>query len=210
MTRRLKEICEAEKANLSDRSLALLVAQSDGGMRDALSLLDQVLSACGSAPTDEAVAEALGAIDRTVVHALAQSLVRRDARTLLAAIEDVFNKGIDLGRLAEELAQYLRHLFVARSLGEAPSELAESEQRSVVALSKEADPAQLARLFDVVYGSAREVSRSEQPRLALEMSLLKAVQLAPAASIPELIARVEKLGASGGRSTPAPFRSQGS
>ncbi|MGA9526325.1 MAG: DNA polymerase III subunit gamma/tau [Myxococcaceae bacterium] len=222
MTRRLVEICDAEGLRLSDRSLALIVRQSDGGMRDALSLLDQVLSACGSEPDDAAVSEALGAIDRTAVHALAEALVRRDARTMLTAVEDVFNKGIDLKRLAEELALQLRHLVVARTLGEAPGELAESEQKAVLALSKEADAAQLSRLFDVVHGSVREVAGAAQPRLALEMALLKAIQLAPAASIPDLLARVEKLaagtpapqpaanasaGASGGRSTPAPFRS---
>ena len=60
-------------------------------------------------------------------------------------------------------------------------------------LAREADAAQLARLFDVVHGAVWDVGRAAQPRLALEMALLKAVQLAPAASIPELIARVEKL-----------------
>ncbi len=222
MTQRLKEILAAENAKLSDRSVALVVQQSDGGMRDALSLLDQVLSACGTEPADEDVADALGAIDRTVVQAFGEALVRRDAKTLLAKVEEVFNKGVDLKRLTEDLALQLRHLVVARTLGEAPAELAESERTAVMAVSKEADAAQLSRLFDVVHGSLYEFSRAPQPRLALEMTLLKAVQLAPAASIPELIAKVERLaggkldgaataqgsvGAAGGRSSPAPFRS---
>src|SRR6185436_20174727 len=67
MLKRLKEICALEKVQVSDRSLALIVRQSEGGMRDALSLVDQVLSACGTSPTDAEVAEALGAIDRTLV-----------------------------------------------------------------------------------------------------------------------------------------------
>src|SRR5260370_9917478 len=53
MLERLKQICGLEKVTVSDRSLSLLVRQSEGGMRDALSLLDQVLSACGESPTDE-------------------------------------------------------------------------------------------------------------------------------------------------------------
>src|SRR5690606_29477849 len=107
--------------------------------------------------------------------------------------DEVFNRGIDLKRLAEDLALQLRHLVVARSLNEAPVELAESEQKAVLALSREADVAQLSRLFDVVHGCIRELSQASQPRLAFEMTLLKAVQLAPAASIPDLIARVERL-----------------
>ena len=222
MLQRLKHICAEEKAAISDRSLALVVRQSEGGMRDALSLLDQILSACGSEPTDEAVAEALGTIDRSVVQELAEALVRKDAAKVLERVEDVFTRGVDLKRLAEELALQLRHLFVAKTLGQAPAELADSEQKALVALAAEADPAQISRLFDVVHGCVSDVSRAAQPRLALEMALLKAIQLSPAGSIPELLARVERLsgglgaapgakspaapGASGGRSAPGNFR----
>jgi DNA polymerase-3 subunit gamma/tau len=220
MLERLTEICGAEGVQLTDRSLALIIRQSEGGMRDALSLLDQILSACGESPTDEAVAEALGAIDRTVVQSFGESLVRRDAKKILELTEEVFNRGVDLKRLAEELALQLRHLFVAKAVGEAPAELADSEQKALVALAKEADAAQVARLFDIVHTSVWDISQAAQPRLAFEMALLKAVQLAPSASLPELVAKVERLaggggspdpkrqiaGAPGGRSNPANFR----
>ncbi len=215
MLKRLQEICVAEGAGISDRALSLIVRQSEGGMRDALSLLDQILSAAGTQPTDEEVAEALGAIDRTVVQDIVEGLVRRDAKRVLVRIEDVFNRGVDLKRLAEETALQLRHVFVAKALHEAPSELAESEQKAVMALAQEADSAQLARLFDVIHGAVWDVSRAAQPRLALEMAFLKAIQLSPAASIPELIAKVERLaggpdqkslGAPGGRSASSTFR----
>src|SRR5262245_43194464 len=97
---RLKEICALEKVQVSDRSLALIVRQSEGGMRDALSLLDQVLSACGVSPNDAEVAEALGAIDRTLVHAFAEGLVHKDAQVLLQKTEEVWNLGTDVRRLA--------------------------------------------------------------------------------------------------------------
>ncbi len=221
MLKRLKEICALEKVNVSDRSLALIVRQSEGGMRDALSLLDQVLSACGTSPSDAEVAETLGAIDRTLVHAFAEGLVRRDSKLLLEKTEEVWNVGIDMRRLADELAFHLRHVFVAKATGAAPEELAESEREAVVALSREADAATLARLFDVVHSASWEIARAPQPRLALEVTLLKAVQLAPASSLPDLIARVEKLaggsapaggvklqqpGAPGGRSGSPNFR----
>jgi DNA polymerase-3 subunit gamma/tau len=213
MLQRLKHICAQENAGISDRSLSLVVRQSEGGMRDALSLLDQILASCGANPSDEAVAEAMGAIDRTVVQDFAEALVRKDARRVLERMEEVFNRGVDLKRLAEELALQLRHLFVAKTLGEAPAELAESERAALVVLAKEADSAQIARLFDVVHGSVWDVSRAAQPRLALEMALLKAIQLSPGGTIPDLLAKVERLsaglpaaGAPGGRSASANFR----
>ncbi len=221
MLQRLKQISDAEGAGISDRSLSLVVRQSEGGMRDALSLLDQILASCGANPTDEAVAEAMGAIDRTMVQEFAEALVRKDAKKVLSRVEEVFNRGLDLKRLAEELALQLRHLFVTKAVGEAPSELAESEQKALMALAQEADSAQLARLFDIVHGCVWDVSRAAQPRLALEMALLKAIQLSPASSIPDLLAKVERLaqglsggdgaaksqpGAPGGRSGSANFR----
>lgn len=216
MLKRLQDICGEEKVKVSGSALSLIVRQSEGGMRDALSLLDQVLSACGTSPKDEDVAEALGAIDRTVVHGLATALVKREAAALLQHVEETWTRGVDLRRLAEELAHYLRHLFVAKASGQAPDELADTDRDAVLALAREADAAQLARLFDVVHGAVWEVARAPQPKLALEMALLKGLYLAPAGSLPELIARVEKLsgggatvsapGASGGRSSTGPFR----
>ncbi len=217
MLDRLKEICVKEGAGISERGLALIVRQSDGGMRDALSLLDKVMSACGPNPSDEQMADALGAIDRTMVQDFTEALVRRDTKKLLERTEEAYTRGVDLKRLTEEVAVQLRHVFVSKALGQAPVELADQDQKSVLALAKEADVAQLSRLFDIVHGSIWEVSRAAQPRLALEMALLKAIHLSPAASIPELISRVEKLsaglapstaasGASGGRSNPPSFR----
>ncbi len=211
MLKRLQEICVLEKVNVSGSSLSLIVRQSEGGMRDALSLLDQVIAACGLSPTDADVAEALGAIDRTLIHAFAVALVKRDAKSLLTNVEEIWNRGLDLRRLAEDLAFHLRHVFVAKATGQAPDELADSDRDAVLALARESDAAQVARLFDIVHAAVWEIARAPQPKLALEMALLKGLHLAPAASLPDLIARVEKLsggaaGAQGGRSSSANFR----
>jgi DNA polymerase-3 subunit gamma/tau len=216
MTERLKEICKAENVTLSERSLSLVVRQSEGGMRDALSLLDQILSANGNTPSDEAVAETVGAIDRTVVQDFAEALVRRDAKTLLTKTEELFNRGVELRRLAEEIALQLRHVLVVKATQVAPPELAELDQKAVIALAKEADAAQLTRLFDILQNAAAEIREATSPKVWFEMALLKAVQLSPTASIPDLVTRLEKLsgggstsipnGASGGRSDQPPFR----
>jgi DNA polymerase-3 subunit gamma/tau len=218
MLERLQAICSSEKVALSEAALLLIVRLSDGGMRDALSMLDQVLSACGTSPTDAEVAEALGAIDRAVVLELTEALVKRDVKRLLTHVDALFTQGADLKRLTEEVAHTLRHVLVTKALGEAPKELAEAEQRQVTALAREAEVAPLTRLFDVVHGNVLEVGRAQSPKLALEMALLKAVQLAPVGSLGELVGKVERLlgapveagpkgmGAQGGRSSSAPFR----
>ncbi len=221
MLERLKEIAAKEKITVSDSGLSLIIRQSEGGMRDALSLLDQLISACGDAPSDAAIAEALGTVDRTMLHTLAAALVRREARTIVETAARLYDLGIDLRRVLDDLAWYLRHLFVAHATGEAPADQSDGDRQLMMALAKDADGAQLARLFDIVHLSTWDVARAGQPRLAFEMALLKAVHLAPSGSIPELVARLEKLGApsgamatlptasigaQGGRSDTTPFR----
>jgi DNA polymerase III subunit gamma/tau len=213
MLKRLQDICVLEKLTLTPAALSLLVRQSEGGMRDALSLLDQVIAACGLAPTEAQVAEALGTIDRTLIGALASALVKRDAKTLLVHIDEIFNRGIDMHTLAEELVLELRNLFVAKTAGNAPEELAQSDRENLMTLAKEADAAQLARLFDIVHTSLWDIGRAAHPRLALEMALLKGIHLAPAGSLSDLVTRLEKMsaavpGVAGGRSNPTPFRAE--
>ena len=199
MAARLNEILGLENAHLSDRAVSLIVRQSEGGMRDALSMLDMVLSACGSTPSDEEVAEALGAIDRHAAQALCSALLKRDAAAMLAQVEALHCRGVDFKRLFEELALQFRNLLVARSVSDpearkaALGDLADSEREAAVEMSRSSDPAQLARLFDIVHGAVWDVSRAAQPRLAAEVALLKCIHLAPSQSVTAAIARVDAL-----------------
>lgn len=199
MAKRISEILAEENAKFSDRSIALIVRQSEGGMRDALSMLDMVLSACGKTPTDEEIAEALGAVDRGAAQNLCEALIRRDPAAMLAQIEALHCRGVDFKRLVEELTLQLRHLLVARSVGEpsarreALSELADSECEAIEAMAQGADPAQIARLFDIVHGATWEIARAAQPRLATEVALLKCIHMAPSQPIATVISRVDEL-----------------
>jgi DNA polymerase-3 subunit gamma/tau len=215
MMERLEHITAAEGASLSPRSLALIVRQSEGGMRDALSLLDMVLSACGHSPSEETVAEALGMVDQTAIHELCKALIQREAKPILVRIDELHSKGVDFKRLAEEIALYLRHLLIGRITREAPEELADFEKKAILDLAQETDPTHLIRLFDLAQSSIWEISRAAQPKLAMEVALLKCIHLAPGISIPEILTRVESLAsqlsasavAEGGRPPPLPFRS---
>jgi DNA polymerase III subunit gamma/tau len=197
MVKRLRQICDAEGIGVSDHGLAMIARQADGGMRDALSLLDQIFSTYGATPSDPDVAEALGTVDRTAVHGLCRALVNRDAKAMLALVDEQYTRGVELKTLAEEAAIYLRHLIVTRVQGTPPEELADVDRRAIAELAKETDVAQLARLFDLVHTAVTEVGRSSKPKLALEVAMLKAIHLAPSSSIPDLVARLEQISRGG-------------
>jgi DNA polymerase-3 subunit gamma/tau len=197
----LGKVAAAEGMKLSGASLALVARAAEGGMRDALSLLDRVRAACGDEPGDDAVALALGVVDAAAVSRMAAGLVRRDGAGLLAEVAALYERGLEMRRVAEELVRFLRDATVARLAPGVPLDLPEAELRDVQAVAAEADPAQLARLFDIAQRAVLEVKLADQPRYALEVALLKGAVLAPGADVGELLARAEAI--AGGRAVPA-------
>jgi DNA polymerase-3 subunit gamma/tau len=189
----LGKVAAREGMTLSPGALALVARQAEGGMRDALSLLDQVRAACGDAPDDAAVAEALGAVDAAAVSRLVAAMVRRDGGAVLAEIEALHARGLEMKRLAEEIVRHLRNVVVARLVPQASLDLPDAELAEVRAQAGAADAAQLTRLFDLAQRAVSDVKLSEQPRYALEVALLEGVFLAPGAQVSELLARVEAL-----------------
>jgi DNA polymerase-3 subunit gamma/tau len=198
----LGKVAEAEGMTLSPAALALVARAAEGGMRDALSILDQVRAACGEAPADVDVAEALGAVDVAAVGRLAAALVARDGAAVLAEIAAFDARGLETRRVAEELVRHLRDVLVARLVPSTPLDLPDAELAEVRALAAAAEPAQLARLFDLAQRAVADVKGADQPRFALEIALLKAVYLAPGADVADLLARLDAL--SGGGAPPAP------
>jgi DNA polymerase-3 subunit gamma/tau len=159
-----------------------------------------VRAACGDEPGDDAVADALGVVDAAAVSRIAAALVRRDGAALLAEVAVLYGRGLEMRRVAEELVRFLRDATVSRLAPGVPLDLPEAELRDVEALAAEADPAQLARLFDIAQRAVLEVKLADQPRFALEVALLKGAVLAPGADVGELLARAEAL--AGGRPVP--------
>ncbi len=189
----LRKVAEAEGIRLSDSSLALVARSAEGGMRDALSLLDRVRAACGDAPGDAEVAEAVGAVDVASVGRIAWALVRRDGAALLTEVQSLFDRGQEMKRVAEEIVRRLRDVTVAKLAPAVPLDLPDAERKEVAEQAAAAEAGQLARLFDIVQRAVVEVKLAEQPRFALEVALLKGALLAPGADVADLIARVEEL-----------------
>ena len=197
----LGHVATEEGMKLTPAALALVARAAEGGMRDALSLLDRVRAACGDAPADAEVAEALGAVDVAAISRLAGAMLARDGAALLAEIAVLHERGLEMKRVAEELARHLRDVVVTRLAPAAPLDLSDAELAEVRAQAAAAEPAQLVRLFDLAQRAVVEAKLADQPRHALEVALLKAVFLAPGAEVSELIARVEAL--AGGALPPA-------
>jgi DNA polymerase-3 subunit gamma/tau len=205
----LRKVADAEGLRVSDAALGLVARAAEGGMRDALSMLDQVRAACGEAADDAAVAEAVGAVDAGAVARLAAAVVRRDGAAALAEIEGLHARGHDMKRVAEELVRHLRNVVVAKLVPQAPLDLPDADRREVLAQAEAAPAPQLTRLFDLAQRAVADVRVAEQPRYALEVALLKACFLAPGADVQDLVARLEAMGGGAGLPHPDPVPQRG-
>ncbi len=192
---RLREIAQAEKVQASDGALALVARQAQGSMRDALSLLDQLFSAHDPGAgeiSDREAAETLGALDTSVVRDIVAGVLARDPGAALSGVVRAYEQGADMKRLAEEVAAHARNLVLA-SLPGVKQDLPDHEVRALAQEAAGRDAAQLSRVFELLQIGEDEVAKAASPRHALEVALLRAVYLAPAGSLPELIAKVDAL-----------------
>ena len=191
---RLEEISAAEGVTADDESLVLLARKGDGALRDALSVYDQAVSVCGPALEIGPLRQALGVVDADVYFDATDRARAGDRAGLLAAVDGVVRSGHDLAEFVQGLADHLRNLLVARTTG--TGDLIEgtlaTKERYLDAAQPyaEADLLHLLMLAEETAGALRE---SRQPRLTLELALLKMASLEGAADLDRLLRRLDAL-----------------
>lgn len=189
----LKKILTEEGIEFEGSGLYAIARQADGSLRDAQSLLDQVI-AFGGTVTEANVADALGLMDRNILFELLTAVVEKDSARCLNLVEKMHDFGYDLKRACVDLFEHIRDLTVVKVTGTGDLlELSDSEVESLKTLAGKTGIERLQMLFSVISRGYEEVSRSGFPRYSFEMSLLKAAHFDEAAPVSELIERLEKL-----------------
>jgi len=220
---RLEEIAQKENIRVSPFALRLMARESEGSLRDALSLFDQVIAYTGLDVADEAVAEALGLIDQTLIAQLARAILTRDASQALDLVDQAYNFGYDAKDFALQMLEYFRALVVAKVAGE-PEKILDVLDEELVELKQTAAESDLETLhfhFNAWLDLQERLHRTSQPRLVLEAQVVRLAQVEPLVPLAELAARLETLldslrhdkaaapGGSRSSSAPAPVRSGG-
>lgn len=222
---RLRYVLDQEKVHSDDAALGVIAREAAGSMRDAMSLLDQVIAWGGDTLTGEGVARVLGVASRKVLHDIAGALVRGDAASALNVVAELSNQGYDTAHVARDLLALLRDVVVAKVCKEPAAllDLADEEARDVMHLAEGTNADDLIRLHQGFSQGFDDVVRSGQPRAALEMLLVRLARRPPLLPVDELVRRLaaleQRLGAprgpgaqSGAPSGPPPassFASQG-
>ncbi|HTQ08005.1 MAG TPA: DNA polymerase III subunit gamma/tau [Polyangiaceae bacterium] len=192
---RLRHVLEAEKIGADDAAVALLAREAAGSMRDAMSLLDQVIAWGGDRLAGDEVAKVLGVASRRVLHDLSAALVGGDPERCLALVAELNEQGYDLVHVARDLLAMLRDLVVGKVCAN-PHELFDlpaEEAKDVLELAQSAAVDDLLRLHQGFSQGFDDVARSGQPRAALEMLLVRLARRPPLLPLDELLGRLGAL-----------------
>ena len=197
---RLAYICGKEKIKASDDALLAIARGAEGGMRDALSSLDQLIAFKGGEVTEEDALSVFGLVSRGELEALAGAILTGDAATILQAVDRFDSAGKNMRRLSAELMAHFRNLIVFQTLGAKASGL-EATPDQVKTLSEQAKlcpPARIFKVTDLLADMEDKLRYVLSVRTFIEMTLLKASRVATVATIEELLKAVRELKASGG------------
>lgn len=170
---RLIYVCKESDIAAEEDALDIIAVQADGGMRDALSILDQCMALAEGTLTAERVQEALGLVGRAWIRRMAGEIAARDAAALIAQLSELLQSGRELKQVLAELAQYFRRLMIAGvggavSAAELCAGDAEELRLDAAQFTQEEIMAILRRLNETM----QELRTSPQPRITVETLLI--------------------------------------
>ena len=196
LAQHLASIFKKEKLKIEAGAISLVVRESGGSVRDALSICDQIISYVGDGTITEAhVAEVLGVADRSLTRTLVKSLATGDAGTALSSVESAINRGVDEVQLARAIVRYLRDLAVLQVAPNKP-ELIDASDEERAELQQEAgeiDRSRVTQMFDRMLRCCDELGKTLQPRLVLDCALIDVATIEPLVPLGDLIDRLGDL-----------------
>lgn len=192
---RMSQICKQEGMSADTESLWLIAREAGGSMRDALSLLDQIMASAEGKITRETIVDLLGVIDRQMIFDLSGAALRGDVPTILGLIDDIYDRGLDMKKLHQDLLEHFRNLLVIK-IGKQTDRLVDLPAHEIEAMREQVKNVSgpfLDQIFNLIFREESTLRLSDRPRLALEMLFIRLSQIQPALSIDELIDRLDRL-----------------
>ncbi|MEN9722570.1 MAG: hypothetical protein RJB38_556 [Pseudomonadota bacterium] len=172
---RLSEVLKAEGIEAETGALALIARAAEGGLRDALSLLDQVIAFSGPRISVQTVRESTGIIESQLILEVLKSVLAREPLPALAGVQSAYQQGHDLKLLARHLIEFLHGVILAKVGATAPSLtlFSASEWQEIESLAPLRDLEELELIFQALHHGVEWIARSPTPKLVLDVLLIK-------------------------------------
>ncbi|MGZ8399162.1 MAG: DNA polymerase III subunit gamma/tau [Gemmatimonadales bacterium] len=184
---RLRQVLTAEQIAADDDALILIARHADGGMRDALSVLDQCLSFGEGAVTAERVREVLGLVDDELYAEVLQVVAERRPAGVFALVDRLMDAGVDLAEFMGGAAEMLRGLLMLQ-VGARPEGLTEALRTTLESYRDRLEPGDVLRMLRLLAENEMGIRRSVNPRLVVETLLLRWAMLDRIVDLQEVLA----------------------
>jgi DNA polymerase-3 subunit gamma/tau len=195
LVRKLRRIADGEGIEAPDAALSLIARSARGAYRDAESTLDQLAAATERQVSVQAVLQLLGAVEEEALFRLCDLIVDRDTAGALTFVEELSEQGQDLGRLVTDLLDHLRHLLLVQHVGEVPESLPMTEETRdrLREQANQIPEATVLRLCDLLAVAVEDQRQGGDPRLPVELALVKVTRPAADLSRESVAHRLELL-----------------
>ncbi len=205
ITARLRTIADQEGIAIDDAALAQVVRSADGSVRDGESVLDQLSAYAGGQVDRDLVISVLGLIDDDVAAAFADATLDRDMAAAMRLAQETADSGKDIRQVLRTLLEQFRDLLIVKTCGQAASEILDAPAERLARIASQAERASvsdLLRAVRVLNEAVSDARWSTQPRLALEVALIRLARPEMDPSLEGITARLERLEA--GSTAPPP------
>jgi DNA polymerase III subunit gamma/tau len=191
----LRRVSGEEGIELPEPAVVMLARAATGSFRDALGTLEQLVTYGGKQVKLEDVLDILGVADAELVLDAAESLAERDPRAALLTVQRLSDSGRDFTQFMRDLSAHLRHLFVVQTLGAVPDSFSVTAEHTdrLAGQAERLSQGEILRAIDFLAAAIAAVKDGSEPRIQLEMALLKATQPQADLSLQALMFRIEQL-----------------
>ena len=195
IVKNMKDICESLNINVEERGLNLIARNADGAMRDALSILDQCVSFTDGEVTYDDVLSILGTVNTDLIFDISDAIIDKNLSKALELVNDIVQNGKDVNQFIKDLIHHFRNLMIAKSTDNLNNIIDGSDEF----INKLKDQANKVNLNDIIrniniLSEAENNSKwSSQPRVVLEVSIIKLADTKTDLSVDGLVSRINEL-----------------
>lgn len=191
---KIKTVTSSEGIKIPEETLYLVAEEADGSMRDALSLLDQLIATFGAEIEHEDAARVLGISDKALIKSALGAIFARNPKRCIETLNEATEKGASPKRFAEDLLKLIRNALLIKVCGkESVSDLSDEEKKEIEKISAGVSAETVETLFKLMLEGAEEVQRSFYTQMALEATLVKLTLVSPAVPLDDILGRIEAL-----------------
>jgi DNA polymerase-3 subunit gamma/tau len=194
LVKQMERITSEEGIDISRSGLTLIAREAEGSMRDAESLLDQVVSYTGPKVEDRQITDILGVIDRTLLFEASRAVLEGSAKTCIEIVDQIYNYGHDIKEFYRALMDQFRNLLVSLV---APYDdlldMVESDRKALKEQAERAGKEKLQQILNTLIAREESLRFTSHPRLVLESIMIRLCQMGDLVALDELIRKLETL-----------------